>query len=105
MGLLARTPYGYRRYLSITRAWKKGDRVGLELPMSLAAEPLAGEPRVRAFLYGPIVLAGGLGAQGLTEKLILDQQGPAVGKIPMSVSGLLASGKKLDGTRGSESPR
>jgi len=35
--------------------------------MSLAAEPFPGEPRVRAFLYGPIVLAGDLGSQGLTE--------------------------------------
>jgi DUF1680 family protein len=93
--LLEATP-GAGSYLSITRAWKKGDRVDLELPMSLASEPFADEPRVQAFLYGPIVLAGDLGAQGLTEALILDQQGPAVGKIPISVPELHASGKKLE---------
>jgi len=93
--LLEATP-GAGSYLSITRAWKKGDRVDLELPMSLAAEPFPDEPRVQAFLYGPIVLAGDLGAQGLTDELVLDQQGPAVGKIPMSVPELHASGKKLE---------
>jgi DUF1680 family protein len=93
--LLEATP-GAGSYLSIARAWKKGDRVDLELPMSLAAEPFPDEPRVQAFLYGPIVLAGDLGAQGLTDELILDQQGPAVGKIPMSVPELHASGKKLE---------
>ena len=93
--LLEATP-GAGSYLSITRAWKKGDRVDLELPMSLAAEPFPDEPRVQAFVYGPIVLAGDLGAQGLTDELILDQQGPAVGKIPMSVPELHASGKKLE---------
>ena len=93
--LLEATP-GAGSYLSIARAWKKGDRVDLELPMSLAAEPFTDDPRVQAFLYGPIVLAGDLGAQGLTEELILDRQGPAVAKIPMSVPELRASGKKLE---------
>ena len=93
--LLEATP-GAGSYLSLTRAWKKGDRVDLELPMSLAAEPFSDEPGVQAFLYGPIVLAGDLGAQGLTEALIAGQQGPATSKIPMSVPELHASGKKLE---------
>ncbi len=93
--VLEATP-GAGSYLAITRAWKKGDRVDLELPMSLAAEPFPDDPRVQAFLYGPIVLAGDLGTQGLTEASIIDQQGPAVGKIPMSVPELHASGKKLE---------
>src|SRR5450631_392334 len=83
-------------YLSVTRAWKKGDRVNLELPMSLAAEPFADEPGVQAFLYGPVVLAGDLGNQGLTDALVNNQQGPAVAKIPMSVPELRASGRKLE---------
>jgi len=64
--------------------------------MSLAAEPFPGEPRVQAFLYGPIALAGDLSAEGLTEELILDQQGPAVAGIPMGVPELHASGKKIE---------
>jgi DUF1680 family protein len=93
--LLEATP-GASSYFSIGRTWKKGDRVDLELPMSLAAEPFPDEPRVQAFRYGPIVLAGDLGAQGLTEELIFDQQGPAVGNIPVNVPELHASGKKLE---------
>jgi DUF1680 family protein len=64
--------------------------------MNLTAEPFADDSRVQAFLYGPIVLAGDLGAQGLTEELIVDKQGPEVAKAPMSVPELHASGKKLE---------
>jgi DUF1680 family protein len=83
-------------YLSITRIWKKGDRVDLELPMSLAAESFADAPSVQAFRYGPIVLAGDLGKEGLTDALVANQQGPAVNKAPISVPDLRASGKKLE---------
>jgi DUF1680 family protein len=93
--LLEATP-GPGSYVSIARTWKKGDRLELELPMSLSSEPFADDPRVQAFLYGPIALAGDLGAQGLTENLIVDQQGPAVAKLPMSVPELRASGEKLE---------
>lgn len=93
--LLEATP-GAGSYLSITRAWKKDDRVDLELPMSLAAEPLPDDPSWQAFLYGPIVLAGDFGTQRLTEELILDRQWPEVSKIPISVPELRASGRKLD---------
>jgi DUF1680 family protein len=87
---------GAGSYLSIARAWKKGDRVELEMPMALSAEPFADEPNVQAFLYGPVVLAGDLGNQGLTDALVNNQQGPAVAKAPMSVPDLRASGKKLE---------
>jgi uncharacterized protein len=46
--LLEATP-GAGSYLSIARAWKKGDRIDLELPMSLAAEPFPDEPRDPSF--------------------------------------------------------
>jgi DUF1680 family protein len=87
---------GSGSYLSLNRVWKKGDRIDLELPMSLAAEPFPDEPGVQAFLYGPVVLAGDLGAQGLQDALIQDQQGPDVSKSPMSVPDLRASGNKLE---------
>jgi len=82
--VLDATP-GAGSYLCIARVWKKGDRVELEMPMSLAAEPFADEPAVQAFLYGPVVLAGDFGNQGLTDALVNNQQGPAVAKAPMSV--------------------
>jgi DUF1680 family protein len=54
-------------YLDIERVWKPGDKVEMELPMSLRVEAMPDDPRMQAFLYGPVVLAGDLGADGLTE--------------------------------------
>lgn len=83
-------------YLNIARTWKKGDRVEMELPMSLSSEPFPDEPGVRAFLCGPIVLAGDLGRDGLTDDLVVDKQGPEVSKTPMNVPDMHAAGKKLE---------
>jgi DUF1680 family protein len=53
-------------YIAIDREWRDGDRVEVTLPMTLRAEPLPGTTDMVAFLYGPIVLAGRLGREGLT---------------------------------------
>jgi uncharacterized protein len=58
-------------YLTVTRAWKAGDRVELDLPMHLRVEAMPDDSRLQAFLYGPLVLAGDLGAEGLTEAHIV----------------------------------
>lgn len=79
-------------YLSLTRVWKKGDRIDLEMPMRLTVESLPDDPGLQAFLYGPIVLAGDLGTAGLTEDLIRNKQGPQVSKAPIEVPALRASG-------------
>jgi DUF1680 family protein len=48
-------------YLSLTREWHDGDKIEISLPMRLRAEPLPGDPMLRAALYGPLVLAADLG--------------------------------------------
>jgi uncharacterized protein len=48
-------------YWSITRTWKKGDRVEIVLPMQLHSESMPDNSNRIAMLYGPIVLAGDLG--------------------------------------------
>ncbi|HJQ35088.1 MAG TPA: beta-L-arabinofuranosidase domain-containing protein [Pyrinomonadaceae bacterium] len=53
-------------YVPVKRLWRDGDTVAVHLPMSLRAEPLPGHADVVAFMYGPLVLAGRLGRQGLT---------------------------------------
>jgi uncharacterized protein len=50
----------------ITRAWKTGDVVEIECTMKLRLEILPGTPDRVAFAYGPIVLVGALGKEGLT---------------------------------------
>jgi uncharacterized protein len=56
-------------YLTLTRVWKTGDRLELELPMSLSAEPMPDDSSIQAAMYGPLVLAGRLGSEGLTRAM------------------------------------
>jgi hypothetical protein len=71
-------------YLTISRTWKTGDRVDLELPMRLTVESMPDDRGMQAFLYGPLVLAGDLGTQGLTAQAIVGPNSPrmrTVGQI------------------------
>jgi hypothetical protein len=43
------------------------------------------DPKSQAILYGPLVLAGDLGAEGLTEQLITGPMGPRVQALPIEV--------------------
>ena len=53
--------------VSITREWKAGDRIDIEFPMSLRAEYLPGSKKYIAFFYGPTLLVGDLGSEGLKQ--------------------------------------
>jgi DUF1680 family protein len=52
-------------YIVLDRTWKDGDVVELLLSMHVTAEPLASSPQIFAFTYGPLVLAGALGREGI----------------------------------------
>jgi DUF1680 family protein len=67
-------------YVSLDREWQNGDRVEIQLPMKLHAEPLPGVTNIVAVLYGPIVLAGNLGTNGMPNPYARDQLDLA--KIP-----------------------
>jgi DUF1680 family protein len=54
-------------YLTIERIWKDGDRVEVNMPMSLHADPLPGDETQQAMMCGPLVLAGRLGDEGLNS--------------------------------------
>ena len=54
-------------YVTLDREWKNGDTVQVRLPMSLRQEAMLDDPKMIAFLYGPIVLAGDLGKEGLDD--------------------------------------
>lgn len=50
-------------YLAISRKWTKGDKLHVQLPMSLRAVSLPDKSDNFSFMYGPIVLASSLGKQ------------------------------------------
>lgn len=52
-------------YISLRRTWRKGDTVEVTYPMSLRVETTPDNPSRGALLYGPIVLAGNLGTEGM----------------------------------------
>jgi DUF1680 family protein len=52
-------------FVTIDRTWKDGDVVDLALAMSVAASPLPNAPGIFALTYGPLVLAGALGKEGI----------------------------------------
>ena len=54
-------------YTDILNWWKDGDRVEIRLPMRLAVEPLPRSERFAAITYGPLVLAGRLGRDGISD--------------------------------------
>lgn len=52
-------------FVSISRTWKTGDRIEVKLPMSLRLEPMPDNATRTAICYGPVVLAGELGTEGI----------------------------------------
>jgi len=50
----------------VDRTWKSGDKLELTLPMSLHMQPTPDDPTMQAIMYGPLVLAGKLGTEGIT---------------------------------------
>ena len=79
-------------YLAITRTWNNGDRVEMQLPMRLRIESMPDDRAMQAILYGPVVLAGDLGNDGLAGDLVIGPEGPPVRKLPMEVPAFRAAG-------------
>ena len=52
-------------YIAVEREWKDGDKVEVRYPMSLRLERTPDNPDKAAVLYGPIVLAGERGTEGM----------------------------------------
>ncbi len=65
-------------YVTVDRDWKSSDTVQVQLPMSLRMESMPDDPKMVALLYGPIVLAGELGKEGLDDAR---RYGPSVPQI------------------------
>lgn len=71
-------------FLKINRKWSEGDRLTVDLPMSLRAVQLPDMSENYSFMYGPMVLAASLGKEDQLGMYADDSRG-----------GHIASGKQL----------
>jgi DUF1680 family protein len=54
-------------YIPIERKWNNNDKIEVVLPMQLKMNPTKDNANIIAFTYGPIVLSGKLGTEGMLE--------------------------------------
>jgi DUF1680 family protein len=52
-------------YIVLNRNWKAGDKIDITYPMSLHLAATNDNPKMEAVLYGPIVLVGDMGTEGM----------------------------------------
>ena len=52
-------------YIAVTREWKDGDQISATYPMQIKLETTPDNPDKAALLYGPLVLAGERGTEGM----------------------------------------
>ncbi len=62
-------------YVSLTRDWQNNDQVQIRFPMTLRTETLQDTSNTVALFYGPILLAGALGTNGMPASDIAAGQG------------------------------
>lgn len=70
-------------FLELKRTWRDNDRVDLFLPMGLHLFPMPDDPNLAAIMFGPLVLAGELGAVDLPKEEIYGKYGPRVKPVPV----------------------
>ena len=60
-------PMANGTYLELARTWSDGDVIEMTLPMSLRLETMPDNPDRVAIMFGPLVLGGTLGTEGMPE--------------------------------------
>jgi DUF1680 family protein len=56
-------------YLELKRTWQNGDKIEIQMPMSLHLFRMPDNPRIATIMYGPVVLAGALGTEKFTKQM------------------------------------
>jgi DUF1680 family protein len=57
-------------YITLRRRWANGDKVEVSLPMALHVHAMPDDATIQAMMYGPLVLVGRMGMQGLTREMM-----------------------------------
>ena len=76
-------------FASLTRVWKSGDVVELNLPFTLRTRPASDDPATVSLFYGPLLLAGELGRERMPADEIggnMDHSGEPPVPAPVFVS-------------------
>jgi uncharacterized protein len=55
-------------FITLNHQWKNGDKIEVRFPMSLRYVPAPDNENVSAIAYGPVLLAGAMGTEGLAGK-------------------------------------
>jgi uncharacterized protein len=83
-------------YVTVEREWKSGDIVQISLPMSLRMEAMPDDPKMIALMYGPIVLAGDLGRDGLQDARRYGPSAPQLGRVkPIEIPAFIGEVKDV----------
>jgi len=80
-------------FVPVRREWHNGDKIEVKIPMGLRTEALPDDPNKIAILFGPLVLGGELGTEGLPKSLDTSDQGK-FRKVPDPEVPTLATGHK-----------
>ena len=94
-GRVAEISGGPGSYIRIDRTWNSGDRVEMEMPMRLRREAMPDDPAIQAVLYGPLLLAGQFGRDGLTRELAIGPMGPQLKKAQPAVIPSLGANESI----------
>ncbi|HKV37801.1 MAG TPA: beta-L-arabinofuranosidase domain-containing protein [Blastocatellia bacterium] len=83
-------------YFAVDREWKNGDVIQVRFPMSLRMEAMPDDPKTIALLYGPIVLAGDLGDEGMEGIKRYGPSAPEIGRVkPIQIPGFVCDLKDV----------
>lgn len=83
-------------YAELTRRWQAGDRVDIELPMSIRVVREPQTPGWVSFFYGPILLVGQLGAEGTTQSDYIGPYTPIKAMRPLEKAPVVVVRKDKD---------
>ncbi len=77
-------------YLTLSREWKDGDKIEVRLPMSLHLYRARDDKNLGVVMFGPLVLAGELGREGMPKNLCVGNNkqysGDPAGAVPVLVA-------------------